>query len=219
MWFTSLILFLAETHLGKLYRRSPTAIRTRPRPVSFPWWPNWFQILCLPATDCWYHVRFYEVPDPTVPLPDGIHLERWSEVQDDIYALWLSPSQAFSLLHSNLAELARVEDKIVEVEGTVSLSEADRLVVQVAPVFDVNAFPSILFEPATQWGYFARSNDLKEAAEVLSKCSSVYSIGTPYYSQPRHNFDLETMPRENSGIPVECDLSKWFSDDDEGDDE
>jgi hypothetical protein len=70
--------------------------------------------------------------------------------------------------------VALVTDKIYY--SGVSLREADFLMVQTAPVFDVKAFPSIRFARISEGGYVAESDDLQRAAAVLSQCPEVFSI-------------------------------------------
>jgi subtilisin family serine protease len=159
----------------------------RLRPVYFPFLPNWFTILNLPTTDYWYHVRFYDIPDPRVPLPNGIRFEAWSRFDGDVYGLWLSPDQASFLLRSNLAELAPVDDKVDDFE--VSLSDADHLYLETAPVFDVKNFRSLKFTPLGDGYYIVRSHNLKRAAALLSKCPSVYRITVQTAPGPDYSLD------------------------------
>jgi hypothetical protein len=137
-------------------------------------WPNWVNLLFLPATDHWYFVNFYQAPDLPTLQAKGISLKFSNQIVAQLYALYLSPGNASFLLRSKLAELAPVEDKIIYIG--VCVSEADYLLIDTAPVFNVNDFPSIQFTHFGEGHYVAFSDDLKQAAAVLSKCHPVYAI-------------------------------------------
>jgi hypothetical protein len=142
--------------------------------VSFSRWPKQLKLVLLPATDSWYHVYFYHSPAHDALLACGINLSFGLRMMNQFYALYLSRANASFLLKSDQADLAPVTDKVIR--GKISLKESDYLIIDTAPVFDVNDFPSIRFEPLSAGRYMAESKDLRQAAAVLSKSGPVYAI-------------------------------------------
>jgi hypothetical protein len=176
------------------------------RIVFFPSWLNWVTRLSLPATDYWYHVRFYADPDLPALLANGLRLDVMRGITSDLYAFYLSPDNASFLLRSKLAEVARVGDKMDV--GKIFLREADYLIVDTAPVFDDKGFPSIQFTPGIDGGYLARSQDLGKAARVLSKCPPVYAITPARDKVSDHEFDPEVDSPTISRWIAEGKISK-----------
>jgi subtilisin family serine protease len=199
LWFailaTLLVLSLSQILRTHFCRRYATITG---RTISFSVWPNWFNLLFLPATDSWYFVHFYNPPDDLALRASGITVDFWRPITSTVYALYLSPDNASFLLRSKLAELAPVEDKMIDSE--VSPSEADFLIIEAAPVFDVNDFPSIRFKPMIGGHYMARSEDLKQTVAVLSKCRSVYAI-TPAKDMVPLNRFASGYSQLNTKIP------------------
>jgi hypothetical protein len=138
-------------------------VRLQP-PGILSWWFDWVNVLCLPATDYWCRVRFYEDPDFRALLANGLILDSTRRLASDLY---LSPDNASFLLRSRLAELARVDDPIdygktllVRLLSNVTFEWGSRLSWIEEPVFD---------------GYWSLSlitlrEALETAAKVLGEC-------------------------------------------------
>jgi C4-dicarboxylate transporter len=169
-------------------------------------WPNWVNLLFLPTTDHWYFVNFYQAPDLPTLQAKGISLKFSNRIVAQLYALYLSPGNASFLLRSKLAELSPVEDKFSYVG--VWVREADYLIITTAPVFNVNDFPSIQFTDLEDNHYIAFSDDLKQAAAVLSKCHPVYAITPAKVMKVWSDLEPDEILQGE-----QLDIPSWLTDD------
>jgi hypothetical protein len=186
-----IIFSLSRRPLTEFARGYVTEIGYSRRVLFLPSWLNWVNRLFLPATDHWYHVRFYEAPDLPALGAMGIPLKGARRIASDFYALYLSRDNASFILQSKLAELGRVGDKMDV--GKIPLSKAEYLVIDTAPGFDIKDFPSIQFSRLTYRSYIASSEDLERAAMVLSKSRPVYAIIPAKHIVPVNWYDQEWL--------------------------